>query len=157
MATERNIPDIIVKAFSVLMKSGIVNKLFPECIILIADAAIEAPSNSKTIETVVDVGNPSVLKRSSRITSVMTTERKMIITSEKTNMLGLKIPFRATSIMPIENVAPIRIPMLATVKISHFEAAFDPIAEFRKLTASLLTPTTKSEMARANKTITRIR
>ena len=34
------------------------------------------------------------------------------------------------------------------------DAAFDPTAEFRKLTASLLTPTTKSEIARINKTPT---
>ena len=33
-------------------------------------------------------------------------------------------------------------------------AAFDPMAEFKKFTASLLTPTIRSEMARRNKTPT---
>jgi hypothetical protein len=40
--------------------------------------------------------------------------------------------------------------------MSHFGAAFEPTAEFKKLTASLATPTIKSETASANNTTTRI-
>ena len=36
------------------------------------------------------------------------------------------------------------------------EATCDPIAEFKKLTASLLTPTTRSAKARTNNRITNI-
>jgi hypothetical protein len=42
------------------------------------------------------------------------------------------------------------------VNINHFGAAFEPTAEFKKFTASLATPTTKSEAANANNTTTRI-
>jgi hypothetical protein len=71
----------------------------------------------------------------------------------------LKIPFRATSIIPLEKVAPTNIPRLATDIMVFLEATRDPMEELRKFTASLLTPTTKSEMARTNKrmTITRYR
>ena len=39
------------------------------------------PNRPNTIDTVVDVGIPSVLKMSSRMMSVAATERKMHITS----------------------------------------------------------------------------
>ena len=65
-------------------------------------------------------------------------------------MLGKKIPFLATSIKPLENMAPTATPILATIMIVRIEIALEPIAEFRKLTASLLTPTTKSVIAKAN-------
>jgi len=65
--------------------------------------------------------------------------------------------FLATSIIPVENVAPTTIPSAAINIITFNGATFEPMAEFRKLTASLLTPTIKSEIARANNTITRIR
>ena len=45
--------------------------------------AVLPPSNSKTIETVEDVGMPSVLNMSSRITSLTPTARKMQMTSLK--------------------------------------------------------------------------
>ena len=60
---------------------------------------------------------------------------------------GLKIPFRATSIIPLEKVTPASMPRLAMIMITRREATREPIEEFRKLTASLLTPTTRSEMA----------
>jgi len=75
----------------------------------------------------------------------------MIIISEKTNISGLKIPFLATSIIPLEKVAPNKIPMLATVIMTQKGADFEPIAETKKFTASLLTPTIKSEIASKNK------
>jgi hypothetical protein len=115
-----------------------------------------APNNSNTILTVVEVGSPKVLKISSNIISANITARKMIITSWKLNIWGLKIPFLATSIMPPANKAPIRMPKLAMIIIFFREATLDPIAEFRKLTASLLTPTTKSAKARTINKITNI-
>ena len=65
------------------------------------------------------------------------------------------MPFLATSIIPLEKEAPMRIPSAATAIIAFREAALAPMAEFRKLTASLLTPTTRSEMAKKKRTRTR--
>lgn len=76
------------------------------------------------------------------------TVRKIIMTSWKLNILGTKIPLRAISIIPLENNAPIRIPTEATIMIVLKGATFDPTAEFRKLTASLLTPTPMSIIAK---------
>jgi hypothetical protein len=56
--------------------------------------------------------------------------------------------------MPLEKVAPKSTPTPAMIIITLNEAAFDPIAELRKFTASLLTPTTKSEIAKMKRTIT---
>ena len=61
---------------------------------------------------------------------------------------GWKIPLRATSIIPLENVTPARIPRLAIIMMTKRGATFDPNEEFKKLTASLLTPTIRSETAR---------
>ncbi len=47
------------------------------------DELIKVVNNSKTIETVVEVGIPRVLKPSKSITSVIITARKMNIISEK--------------------------------------------------------------------------
>jgi len=44
--------------------------------------------------------------------------------------------------------------MLATIIITCRGATRDPMAEFKKFTASLLTHTTKSEMAKTKSTIT---
>lgn len=68
--------------------------------------------------------------------------------SSKLKAPGLKIPLRATSIIPLENNAPKAIPKLANIIMVLKEMAFEPIAELRKLTASLLTPTIKSPTAR---------
>ena len=56
--------------------------------------------------------------------------------------------------MPPENVAPTNIPSPAIRRITLKEATFDPMAEFKKFTASLLTPTIKSETAKIKSTIT---
>ncbi len=69
-------------------------------------------------------------------------------------MPGLKIPLRATSIIPVENIVPNKIPTAATVMITLKEATLEPIAEFKKLTASFVTPTIKSEPANRNKITT---
>jgi hypothetical protein len=80
----------------------------------------------------------------------------MKITSWKEKYAGLKMPFRATSIIPLENVAPRSIPTLATINMVRKEATRDPMAELRKFTASLLTPTIKSTIAVRNKMIMRM-
>ena len=51
------------------------------------------------------------------------------------------------SIIPLLSVAPIKIPRAAMAIMVLNDAALAPIAEFMKFTASLLTPTTKSNMA----------
>ena len=116
--------------------------------IFINAIATAAPSNSKTIDTVVEVGIPTELKKSNNKISVIITAIKIIIISLNINSPGLKIPFLATSIIPLENTAPTAIPILATIIIVLNEIALEPIAEFKKLTASLLTPTTKSAIAK---------
>ena len=110
--------------------------------------ATAAPNNSNTIETVVEVGIPRVLKKSSNRISVIITAMKIIMISANTNSDGLNIPFLATSIMPLEETAPNAIPILATIIIVLKDMALEPIAEFKKLTASLLTPTIKSVTAK---------
>jgi hypothetical protein len=75
--------------------------------------------------------------------------------SSKKKSSGLKIPFLATSMRPEENTAPTKTPKPATTRIVRIGTALEPIAEFRKFTASLLTPTTRSAIARRNKRIIR--
>ena len=77
----------------------------------------------------------------------MTTATKIIIIFQKLNISGLKIHFLATSIIPLELRAPSRIHKLAMVRITFFDATFDQMAEFKKLTASFATPTIKSRTA----------
>ena len=72
-------------------------------------------------------------------------------------MPGLKIPLRATSIIPLEKTAPIKIPKLAVIIMVLKLKTFEPMAEFKKFTASLLTPTIKSMTAKINKILTKIR
>ena len=50
--------------------------------------------------------------------------------------------------IPLEKMAPKAIPRLATIMMVLKEMALEPRAEFKKLTASLLTPTTRSAAAR---------
>ena len=69
------------------------------------------------------------------------------------NIPGLKIPLRATSIIPLEVMAPKNTPILAIIIIFLIAIAFEPMAEFKKFTASLLTPTTKSTVAKIAKAI----
>ena len=85
------------------------------------------------------------------MTSVSMTARKTTISSGMVKNWGWKIPFRATSIMPLEKSTPARIPKIATQRMTRRGATRDTTDEFRKLTASLLTPTTRSEMARAKR------
>ena len=83
ITTERSMPEIIASALAeliyVLRSAGASG----EFEIFMREIATAAPSNSKTIETVVEVGNPNVLNASRRMTSVIMTARKMIMISEK--------------------------------------------------------------------------
>ena len=79
--------------------------------------------------------------------SVTMTAKKMIMISEKVNICGLNTPERAISIMPEEKVAPSMTPIEATNIVVLNEAIRQPSAEFKKLTASLLTPTKRSNAA----------
>ena len=75
------------------------------------------------------------------------TARKMVRSSGMVKNCGLKIPLRATSIMPLEKVTPARMPRPATVRMTARGATREPMEELRKLTASLLTPTKMAKMA----------
>ena len=77
-----------------------------------------APNSPNTSDTVVEVGIPSVLKISSRITLVNITARNSSMTSANVNISGWKTPLRATSIIPLEVRAPTIIPTEATVMIT---------------------------------------
>ncbi len=57
-ATESKIPMMIVIALAELMYRAMLAKLSPACMILSNDTATAAPSNSKTTDTVVEVGRP---------------------------------------------------------------------------------------------------
>lgn len=80
MPTERKIPRITESAFSVLSKSP-TPRVFSGAAILKSATTNVAPRSSNTSETVVEVGIPSELNTSSRITSVTITAIKMAITS----------------------------------------------------------------------------
>ena len=82
------------------------------------------------------------------------TPRYNIITSWNEKSEGSNIPLRATSIIPLEVRAPMMIPIEAMSIITFLGAAFEPIAELRKLTASLVTPTKRPATARMPRTIT---
>jgi hypothetical protein len=148
MITERNIPRMIFIADEKLINSSILLRPSPLPIEIKRPIMNAAPNNSKTIDTVVEVGSPRVLYRSRRIISVKRTAKKTYMMCSKVKKPGLKIPFRATSIIPLEKPAPTIIPMLAIIRMVLNEATFDPMAEFKKLTASLLTPTIRSTMAK---------
>jgi hypothetical protein len=57
------------------------------------------------------------------------------------------MPFLATSIIPLEKVTPANIPRLAMTMIMYRGDTLEPMEEFRKLTASLLTPTMRLKNA----------
>ena len=153
--TESRIAAMIPIARSVLMKlPKSVNARVSVPAILKIETAIADPNKQKINDTVVEVGRPHVLYRSSRMVFANITPRYNIITSWKVNSDGSNIPLRATSIMPLEVTAPMMIPIEATNKMTFLGAAFDPIAELRKLTASFVTPTNKPATARTPRTIT---
>ena len=81
----------------------------------------------------------------------------MIMISSNINSPGLKMPLRATSIMPLEKTAPTATPILATIMMVLNEIALEPMAEFKKFTASLLTPTIKSATANRARAISMYR
>ena len=88
-----------------------------ESAILKMASAIAEPSRPNTIDTVVEVGSPSELKMSSRITLPSIIPRNRNIISWNVNISGWNTPLRATSIIPLEVITPIRIPTDATSRI----------------------------------------
>ena len=58
------------------------------------------------------------------------------------------------SIIPLLMVAPQKIPIAAMIMMVLNVAALAPIAELRKFTASLLTPTQRSNTASINRKMT---
>ena len=138
-------------ALSVFSKSAKVNKPLSSEMIFSIERMNVPPNSSNTIDTVVEVGMPSVLNTSSNTTSVTITARKIHKRSLKLNICGWNMPCRAMSIMPLLIEAPTNTPMEATIRIVRKRATFAPIAEFRKFTASLLTPTMRSKTASMNR------
>ena len=116
-----------------------------------------APKSSKIIDTVVEVGKHAELKRFNRRTSEIITEAKISIISSKEKSSGKSMPFLATSIIPEEKVAPKNTPMEATAIIRYSGAILVPTAEFKKLAASLLTPTKRSKVAKSSSITTKIK
>ena len=85
IATDRNMPRITEMAFSVFSRSpnesNVPSAAIAPLSICNRAMAKAPPSSSNTIETVVDVGMPSVLNTSSSTTSVTITARNTHITS----------------------------------------------------------------------------
>lgn len=81
MTTDMRIPEIMARALAELMYSlmGMAGSFMT----LIMETPTAAPSSSKIMDTVVEVGSPKVLNRSSNTTSVIMTARKMIMISWK--------------------------------------------------------------------------
>jgi hypothetical protein len=61
--------------------------------------------------------------------SVIITAKNMVMTSANENISGLKIPLRAISIIPPEEIAPKAIPKEATNRIVRRRATCEPKAE----------------------------
>jgi hypothetical protein len=98
-----------------------------------------------------------VLNKSKSKISASIAVKKISMISLNMNMVGLKIPLRATSIIPFADKAPTKTPKEATVKIILKVATFEPTAEPTKFAASFATPTIRSEIAKRNKTPTMMR
>ena len=81
IATDTKIAMMTDSALSVLMRSPNSSELSPYT--LIKARANVPPSNSNTIDTVVEVGIPMELNTSSRTTSVSITASRMHIISSK--------------------------------------------------------------------------
>ena len=92
IATEQKIPIITDRAFSVFRRSSKPNVPVSSATIFSSASTHVPPSNSKTIDTVVDVGSPNELKMSNRMTSVTITARNMHISSFMENISGWKMP-----------------------------------------------------------------
>ena len=153
--TDSRIAAMIPSARSELIYSPkLANVISGLLAILKTETAIAEPNKQKISDTVVDVGRPHVLYRSSRMMLANITPKYNIITSWNVKSEGSNIPLRATSIIPLDVTAPMMIPIEAIIRITFLGAAFEPIAELRKLTASLVTPTNRPATARMPRTIT---
>ena len=89
MATEARIPDIMTSAFPELIKRDMSAAVYSGLALISREAtAIAAPSRPNTSDTVVDVGSPKVLNRSSNITLANITPRNSIMISRNVNISG---------------------------------------------------------------------
>ena len=127
IATDTKIAIIIVNALLVFIISPIFISGCPE--VFINAIATVPPISAKTMETVVEVGSPRVLKISRRTILDAMTAKNMNITSSKENIEGWKTPFLATSIMPLLIDAPKKMPIAATMMIVLKVATLAPIAD----------------------------
>ena len=107
-----------------------------------------APNRPNTSVTVDDVGSPRSLNRSSTMMLVATTAMNTIITSRNEKLSGCMMPWRATSIIPADMSAPVSTPIDAMTRMVLNVPALAPIADDKKLTASLLTPTNRPNAAK---------
>ncbi len=80
---QNNSQDNLKRLFSIDVYLPRREKLPLSAPIFISDIATAAPNNSNTMETVVDVGIPRVLKKSNNRISVIITAMKMNIISSK--------------------------------------------------------------------------
>ena len=83
ITTDNNIPAIIARTLAVLRYSATLETAIGSIMVFMTATATDAPKSSKINETVVEVGNPKLLKASSITMSVIITARKMYITSLK--------------------------------------------------------------------------
>ncbi len=155
MATLTKMAIITFKACSVFSKSLKTKLLL--CNIFNTASIKVPPKSSKTSETVVEVGIPKRLKISKTMTSVTITAKKITITSLKLKLLGFIMPCLATSIIPDDMTAPSITPKEAMIRTVRNLATLAPIADCRKLTASLETPTNRSNTAKQSRKITIMR
>jgi hypothetical protein len=85
---------------------------------------------------------------------VTITAKNTIITSWKEKWDGNIIPCLVTSIIPDDMVAPRSTPNDATINTTLKVATLAPIADCKKFTASLLTPTKRSKTAKQSRKTT---
>ncbi len=83
--TDKRMPKIISVALDVFIYPITSAKPPPSFPTLIKAMATEAPRSSKTMDTVVEVGMPTVLKKSNNKISVIMTAIKMIMISLNIN------------------------------------------------------------------------
>ena len=71
----------------------------------------------------------------------------------RNSMARIMVKAILPTIKPLEKTAPQAMPRLATIIIVLKDIALEPKAEFKKLTASLLTPSTKSAITKTARAI----
>lgn len=92
---------------------------------------------------VVDIGKPTVLKASKIMILVRETAIYRIRISCSLKPEGLTTSLLTRSIISTEKNTPVIKPAAAIAKITFLEETLEPMAGFKKLTASLDMPVTK--------------